>query len=142
MLEFLDYSFYELIEVYCKLHHKTQNDEHIYMEFKNIKHGEIEQVEVYYACIQKLARGLQTSMTNNSLTIVFWAGLQSYLRLTTIRMKWKTLQLHKEVAMLCEKGMTFIEAQNALSVPQINKIIATSERLANTTQIVVEIIIM
>lgn len=142
MLEFLDCSFYELIEVYCKLHHKTQNDEHIYMEFKNIKHGEIEQVEVYYACIQKLARGLQTSMTNNSLTIVFWVGLQSYLRLTTIRMKWKTLQLHKEVAMLCEKGMTLIEAQNALSVPQINKIIATSERLANTTQIVVEIIIM
>lgn len=97
---------------------------------------------MYYACIQKLARGLQTSMTNNYLTIVFWVGLQSYLRLTTIRMKWKTLQLHKEVAMLCEKGMTLIEAQNALSVPQINKIIATSERLANTTQIVVEIIIM
>jgi hypothetical protein len=32
-------------------------------------------------------------------------------------MKWKTLQLHKEATMLCEKGMTLIEAQNALLVP-------------------------
>jgi hypothetical protein len=77
MLKFLDYSFYELIEVFCKLHHKTQNDEHIYMEFKNIKHGEIEQVEVYYECIQKLVHGLQTSTTNNFLTIMFWVGLLS-----------------------------------------------------------------
>jgi hypothetical protein len=29
MLEFIDYNLFELIEVFCKLHHKTQNDEHI-----------------------------------------------------------------------------------------------------------------
>jgi hypothetical protein len=29
--------------------------------------------------------------------------------------------MHKEVALLCEEGMTPIEAQNALSIPQISK---------------------
>jgi hypothetical protein len=33
-------------------------------------------------------------------------------------MKWSTLQHHKEVTMLCEKGMTIAEAKNALFVPQ------------------------
>lgn len=42
-------------------------------------------------------------------------------------MKWNTLQLHKEATMLCDKGMTLIEAQNALLVPQISKTTATSK---------------
>jgi hypothetical protein len=36
------------------------------------------------------------------LTIVFTAGLQSYLKIVTTRMKQSTLQQHKEVSMLCE----------------------------------------
>jgi hypothetical protein len=48
-------------------------------------------------------------------------GLQSYLRITTTRMKQSTLQQHKEVAMLCEEGMTTIEARSALLVPQNTK---------------------
>jgi hypothetical protein len=43
------------------------------MELKNIKHGEIQQVEMYYECIQKLAHGLQTPTSNNFLTIMFLA---------------------------------------------------------------------
>ncbi len=41
------------------------------MEFKNIKYAKFEQVEVYYERIQKLAHGLQTRTTENSLTIIF-----------------------------------------------------------------------
>jgi hypothetical protein len=33
-------------------------------------------------------------------------------------MKWSTLEQHKKVIMLCEEGMTTIEARNALSIPQ------------------------
>jgi hypothetical protein len=49
------------------------------MEFKNMKQKEIERVEVYYERIQKLVHGLQIPTTDSFLTIVFKAGLQSYL---------------------------------------------------------------
>jgi hypothetical protein len=75
------------------------------MELKNIKEEEIERVEVSYDQIQKLAHGLQVPTTNNFLTIVFRAGLQSYLKIAIIWMKQSTLQ-HKEVVMLCEEDMT------------------------------------
>jgi hypothetical protein len=84
------------------------------MELKNMKHEEIERVEVYYEQIQKLVHGLQVPITDSCLTIMFRACLQSYLRITTIGMKWSTLQQHKEAAMLCEKGMTTVEAKSAL----------------------------
>jgi hypothetical protein len=58
MLEFLDYMFFKLTQTFHKCHRKTQNDGQIYMEFKNIKQGETEQVEVYYEHIQKLVHGL------------------------------------------------------------------------------------
>jgi hypothetical protein len=58
---------------------------------------------------------------DNFLTIVFRMGLQSYFRITTTRMKQSTLQQHKEVAMLCEGGMTTIEARSILSIPQSTK---------------------
>jgi hypothetical protein len=61
------------------------------MELKNMKQEEIERVEVYYERIQKLAYGLQVSTTNNFLTIVFRAGLQSYFKIAIVRMKWSTL---------------------------------------------------
>jgi len=48
MLEFLDCIFLELAQAFCKRHQKTQNDEQIYMELKNVKQEEIERVEVYY----------------------------------------------------------------------------------------------
>jgi hypothetical protein len=48
MLEFLDCIFLELTQAFCKRHQKTQNDEQIYMELKNVKQEEIERVEVYY----------------------------------------------------------------------------------------------
>jgi hypothetical protein len=74
-------------------------------------------VEVYYQWIQNLAHGLQLLTIDNFLTIVFRAGLQSYLRIANAGIKRSTLQEHKEVAMLCEEGMTTTEARNALLVP-------------------------
>jgi len=75
-------------------------------------------VEVYHEQIQKLAHGLQIPTTDSFLTIVFRAGLKSYLRIVIIRMKWLTLQQHKEAAMLCKEGMIIVEARSALSIPQ------------------------
>jgi len=75
MLEFPNHTFLELTKTFCKHHWKTQNDEQIYMELKNMKQNNIERVEVYYEHIQKLAHGLQVLTTNNFLTIVFRMGL-------------------------------------------------------------------
>ncbi len=52
-----------------------QNDKQIYMEFKNVKHGETKWVEVYYERIHKSVHGLQNPTSNNFLTIVFQGGL-------------------------------------------------------------------
>jgi hypothetical protein len=87
MLWFPKYTFLELTQGFCKCHQKTQNDEQIYMEVKNMKQEETKRVEVYYEQIQKLAHGLQLPTTNNFLTIVFRVGLQSYFIIATIRMK-------------------------------------------------------
>jgi hypothetical protein len=73
-------------------------------------------VEVYYDRIQKLAHGLQILTTNNFLTTMFKVGLQSYLKISIIGMKQSTLQQHKEVMMLCEEGMTIVEARSAFLV--------------------------
>jgi hypothetical protein len=64
-----------------------------------------------------MAHGLQVLTTNNFITIMFKAGLKSYLIITITWMKRLTLQQHKETTMMCEEGMTIIEARNALSVP-------------------------
>jgi hypothetical protein len=90
MSKFPNYMFLELTLAFCKRDKKTQNDEQIYMELKNMKHEEIERVEVYYEQIQKLPCGLQVLTTYNFLTIVFKMGLQSCLKITTIRMKQLT----------------------------------------------------
>jgi hypothetical protein len=47
-------------------------------------------------------------------------------------MKQSTLQQHKEVAMLCEEGMTTIEARSALLVPQSNKQTTPTKTKSNT----------
>ncbi len=83
-----------------------------------MKQEEIERVQVYYERIQKLVHGLQILTTYSLFTIVFRAGLQSYLKIATIRMKQSTLQQHKRVAMLCEKKMTITKVRNALLIPQ------------------------
>ncbi len=74
-------------------------------------------MEVYYEWIQKLANGLQVPTTHNFLTTMFKASLQSYLKIATSGMKQLTLQQNEEATMLCEEGMTIIEAGSALSVP-------------------------
>jgi hypothetical protein len=75
MSKFPNCSFSKLMQTFCKCHHKMQNDKQIYMELKNIKHGKIEKVKVYYEGIHKLAHGLQTPTLNNFLTNVFRARL-------------------------------------------------------------------
>jgi hypothetical protein len=71
ILIFHNYIFFGLTHMFCKCHQKTQNNEQIYMVFKNIKQGETKQVEVYYERIQKLAHGLQTPTTCSFFTIMF-----------------------------------------------------------------------
>jgi hypothetical protein len=43
--------------------------------------------------------------------------LQSYLIIAIAGMKQLTLQQHKEVAMLCEEGVTIAITQNPLLIP-------------------------
>ncbi len=83
-----------------------------------MKQEEIERVEVYYERIQKLVHGLQVPTINNFLTIMCRVGLQSYFIITTSKMKRSTLEECKEATMLCEEGMTIVEAKNALLVLQ------------------------
>ncbi len=82
-----------------------------------MKQEETKRVEVYYEWIYKLVHGFQIPTTNSFLIIVFITSLQSYLKIAIARMKWSTLQQHKEVIMLCEKGMSTVEARSALLVP-------------------------
>jgi hypothetical protein len=37
MSKFLEYTFSELTQAFCKRHQKTKNDKQIYMELKNMK---------------------------------------------------------------------------------------------------------
>ncbi len=55
-----------------------------------MKHEEIERVEVYYEWIKGGSWFISTNH-RHFFTIVFRAGLQSYLRIVTIRMKRSTL---------------------------------------------------
>jgi hypothetical protein len=58
-----------------------------FSELKNMKHEEIERVEVYSKRIQKLAHGLQVPAMDNFLTTMFRASLQSYFKIVTSGMK-------------------------------------------------------
>jgi len=64
-----------------------------------------------------LVHGLQIPTTYNFLAIMFKVGLQSYLVIAIAGMKWSTLNNIKEAIMLCEEGMTIVEARNAFLVP-------------------------
>ncbi len=50
-------------------------------------------------------------------------------------MKWSTLQQYKEAAILCEKGMTTIEARNALLVTQNTKHVILAKTQSNIGKI-------
>jgi hypothetical protein len=54
-----DCIFSQFTHTFYKRHRKTQNDEQIYMDLKNMKQEETKRVEVYYERIQKLVHGLQ-----------------------------------------------------------------------------------
>jgi hypothetical protein len=86
MSKFLDHTFSELTQAFCKHHQKTQNDEQIYMELKNMKQEETKRVKVYYKRIQKMAHDLQVPTTYNFLTTMFKVGLQSYFKIVIARM--------------------------------------------------------
>ncbi len=64
-----------------------------------------------------MVHGLQIPTTYNFLTIMFKVGLQSYLVIAIAGMKWSTLNNIKEAIMLCEEGMTIVEARNEFLVP-------------------------
>jgi hypothetical protein len=82
-----------------------------------MKHEKNERVEVYYDILLKLANYLQHKTINSFLTIVFKFRLQLYLCVAIASMKRKTLQQHKEVALVCEEGIFEVEAINNLLVP-------------------------
>jgi hypothetical protein len=50
----------------------------------------------------------------------------------TAGMKRSTLQQHKEVAMLCEEGMTTVETRSALLVPQSIKQVVLAKTQCKT----------
>ncbi len=63
---------------------------------------------------------------------MFKAGLQSYFRIATTRMKQLTLQQHKEATMLCEEGMITTKTRSALSVSHNTKQEAPPKTQSNT----------
>jgi len=65
----------------------------------------------------KLANSLQQNITNNFLTIVFKFRSQPYLCVAIISMKRETLHQHKEVVLVCEEGIFYVEVISNLLVP-------------------------
>jgi hypothetical protein len=59
-----------------------------------------EKMEVYYECILKLVNCLNHKANNNLPTTLFWLKL-----IAIVGMKWDTLFLYKEVAVICEENM-------------------------------------
>jgi len=66
---------------------------------------------------------------------MFRVGFQSYFRIVTSRMKRSTFRQHKEVAMLCEVGMTTAKARSALSIPQNTTHVTPLETQSNIRKI-------
>jgi hypothetical protein len=69
------------------MYKKVQNDEQIYLQFKNMKQEKKERIEIYYDILFKLANSLQHGTINSFLTIVFKSWLQPYLHVSTTSMK-------------------------------------------------------
>jgi hypothetical protein len=88
-----------------------------------MKDENIEKVEVYYERLLKLANSLQHKTINSFLTIIFKYGLQPYLHVARASMKKKTLQQHKETTLVCEEGISKVEATSNMLVPQSSKMV-------------------
>jgi hypothetical protein len=76
-----------------------------------------------YERLLKLANNFQHMTTYNFLVIVFKYGLQPYMCIITLGMKRKTLHQHKEVVLVCEKGIYEVETISNVLVSHIGKII-------------------
>ncbi len=89
-----DYPYYIFVELqltFCNKYNKVQNDDQVYMQFKNMKEEKNERMEVYYERLLKLTNNFKHGTTYSFLTIVFKYGLQPYLCVATTGMKRKTL---------------------------------------------------
>jgi hypothetical protein len=92
-----------------------------------MKQEKTERVEVYYERLLKLVDNLQHKTTNNFLTIIFKYGLQPNLHVTIVSTKRKTLQQHKEVVLVCEKGIYEVKVINNLLIPHNSKTISAQK---------------
>jgi len=92
-----------------------------------MKREKNERVEAYYEILLKFANSLQHKITNSFLIIVFKYKLQPYMCVATVGMKRKTLQQYKEVALVCEEGISKAKAISNLLVPQNIKTILAQE---------------
>jgi hypothetical protein len=63
MEAYLDFTFVELQLVFCKNFIIVPNDEHVYLQLKNMKQEKKERVEVYYERLLKLDNSLQHRTT-------------------------------------------------------------------------------
>ncbi len=70
-----------------------------------------------------MANSFQPKTTNSFETTIFRYGLQPYMCVATTCMKRETLQQHKEETLVCEEGISKVEAINNLLVPQSSKTI-------------------
>jgi len=80
-------------------------------------------VEAHYERLLKLANNLQHKTIDSFLTNVFRSGLQPYLHVVIASMNKETLQQHKEATLVCEEGISEIEAISIMSVPKNSKTI-------------------
>ncbi len=74
-------------------------------------------MKVYYERLLKLANSFQHMTMDSFFTIVFKSWLQPYMCVTTIGMKRKILQQHKETTLVCEEGIFEVKAINNLLIP-------------------------
>jgi hypothetical protein len=74
-------------------------------------------VEVYYERLLKLVNNLQHKTIDSFLTTIFRSRLQLYLHVTIANMKRKTLQQHKQLVLVCEKGIFEIKVISNLLIP-------------------------
>ncbi len=86
-------------------------------------------MEVYYERLLKLANNLQHKIINSFLTTIFRIGLQPYMCVAIIGMKEKTLKQHNEVALVCEKIISEVEAINNMLVPQSSETVSAQKPL-------------
>ncbi len=119
--------FAKLQLAFCKWFRPVQNDEQVYLQLKDLKQEKNERMGVYYERLLKLANSLQHKTTNSFLTIVFNPKLQPYLCVITTCMKRETLQQHKEITLVCEKGIYEVKTISNMLIPHNHKTILTQK---------------